>query len=55
MKTTGLICMGLTVIALFVIFIYGCCWISANVNYNVFYKSMVKETIVEMVSPGSLR
>jgi len=37
------------------LFIYGCYWIAKTVSYSIFYEDMVKQTIIEMVEPESLK
>lgn len=36
-------------------FLYGCYWIAKTVSYTLFYESMVKQTVIEMVKQESLK
>lgn len=42
-------------IVVFCVFIYGISIVAKNISYNYFYKDMVKETIIELVNPDSLK
>jgi len=35
--------------------IYGGFWVAKTVSYSIFYEDMVRQTIVEMVKPDSLK
>lgn len=46
---------GLLAIVVTVFFIWGTYWIVKTVSYNLFYESMVKQTVVEMVKKEALK
>lgn len=35
--------------------IYGFSWLAKIGSYNLFYKDMVRQTVIEMVSPEALK
>lgn len=46
-------CFGITVVAAFLAF--GGWWLSREVNYSLSYKSMVEQTVRDMVKKEALR
>ena len=37
------------------VLMYGVYWVAKTVSYQVFYKDMVKQTVIEMVKENALR
>jgi len=42
-------------IATVIFILYGCYWVTKTISYSIFYEDMVKQTVVEMVKPESLK
>jgi len=45
----------ITIIIAVLFIIYGSYWFVKTVSYNIFYKNMVRSTIIEMVDTESLK
>lgn len=52
MRNTVLI---ILVTAVILLFVYCGYWVAKTVSYNIFYKDMVKRTVIEMVKETSLK
>ncbi|NOR27549.1 MAG: hypothetical protein GQ540_03355 [Lutibacter sp.] len=39
----------------FLFFMYGIYWVGKTISYNIFYKDMVRGTVIEMVNPEYLK
>lgn len=50
----GKITAWIVIIIFCISFIYGAYWIAKKISYNIFYKNMVKQTIIEMVKKECL-
>lgn len=46
---------GLAALLISCLLIYGTYFIAKNVSYWLFYEDMVKQTVIEMVKPESLK
>ena len=55
MKTWKIYALYLGVIALFIALALGAWAVSRSINYSLSYKSMVQDTVREMVKPEALK
>jgi len=54
-NTVQMVAYSVAGLTLFCGILYGSYWVAKTVSYSLFYEDMVKQTVIEMVRPESLR
>lgn len=54
-KNIKTVSIAIIAIVVLFLFIYSCYWTAKTISYAIFYKSLVKQTVIEMVNIEALK